>query len=271
MYINLKSTEADLLIYHHTAGHLRSTLPASVLPRFRVLADLSVYTCLWCVVLIKEGCSAQWGFCGCNLQHSWPADPPTPPHPPSRREEPGVLLLLRLILRLGRLTGWSLWRKITHVMESGSDSAHVFMVLFLQRRRKEVCWGGHLTTGSFFHCTWGGVSQRSLLSEAWARVEAHKCCVGAHNLIKLTLFFFFCFFYLRGTFFFHKIRCSHPPGLTFCVNQPQMHKFGVELPPRSLGGRSSIYSACFYFRLKLGRPNSITSVGGDLKPEVDHF
>lgn len=79
------------------------------------------------------------------------------------------------------------------------------------------------------------------------------------------------FFYLRGTFFFHKIRCSHPPGLTFFINQPQKHKFGVELPPRNLGGWFSIYSAWFYLRLKLGQFNSITSVGGELKPEVDHF
>lgn len=65
---------------------------------------------------------------------------------------------------LGWLTGWSLWREITYVMESGSDSGHVSMVLFLQGREGKVGGGAlnlHIITIVLRQCMLGKTILRS--------------------------------------------------------------------------------------------------------------
>lgn len=151
---------------------------------------------------------------------------------------------------LGRLTGWSLWRKITYVMESGSDSGHVFYTSCFCIGR--VGKRGIKPPGLFsieLEATVCKVklSYAHLLSETLVLLCGFSQSDQSHRvslfLISTVLFFF-------RTSDVH-VHFSWPYMQTSCK---KINSEG-QLPPVNLGSRFDIYSVCVcvcVFKMKIG-------------------
>lgn len=119
-------------------------------------------------------------------------------------------------------------------MESGSDSRHVFMVLFLHRQgRKDL----------FISVALEAMVCQVKLShaETLALVQMHTYCVGAHNLISPT-----------ESLSFFNLHCTFAIQLILCENELQKHIFMGATPPWKLGlGLVGLIFVCV-FKMKIG-------------------